>query len=466
MSTYSSRIETTPIEGLLIVHLDVHGDSRGWFKENWQRKKMVAAGLPDFHPVQNNVSNANKGATRGLHAEPWDKLISIGNGRAFCAWCDVRAGSATYGQTFTYEVGPETAVYVPWGVANGYQALEDNTVYSYLVNAHWSPDATYTMVNLSMIDWPLEPTEISAKDQAHPALADAAPMAPRRILVTGAGGQLGRALRPLLPGAEFCTHADFDIAHPPARDWSTYEAIINCAAYNDVNGAESDRATCWETNALAPARLAAIAAEHNLTLVHVSSDYVHGGIPANHNRGYGDDETPAPLSLYGASKAAGEAAARVAPKHYVVRTSWVFGEGGNFVATMAGLARRGVAPKVISDQRGRPTWAGDLAAGIVHLLATGAPYGLYNLSSEGPAATRAEIAQAAFAAVGADPADVTPVTTTEYADAFGPEPAVRPKESTFDLSKLEATGFTPSDWRESLARYLSSSSLSSSPDLR
>ena len=133
---------------------------------------------------------------------------------------------------------------------------------------------------------------------------------------------------------------------------------------------------------------------------------------------------------------------------------------------MAGLARRGVAPKVISDQRGRPTWAGDLAAGIVHLLATGAPYGLYNLSSEGPAATRAEIAQAAFAAVGADPADVTPVTTTEYADAFGPEPAVRPKESTFDLSKLETTGFTPSDWRESLARYLSSSSLSSSPDLR
>lgn len=446
------HIESTPIEGLLVVHLDVHGDARGWFKENWQREKMVAAGLPDFKPVQNNVSHANKGSTRGLHAEPWDKLISIGGGRAFCAWCDVRAESATYGKTFTLEVDPNTAVFVPWGVANGYQALEDNTTYSYLVNAHWSPDARYTMVNLSLIDWPLEPSEISDKDKAHPALEHTIPMPPRRILITGASGQLGQALhnltsqRPDASRFEFCTHADFDITCPPKRDWSTYCAIINCAAYNDVNGAETFRSACWETNALAPARLAAIAAEHNLTLVHVSSDYTLDGSHKLH----ADDETPAPLSLYGAAKAAGEASASVAPKHYVVRTSWVFGEGKNFVQTMADLARRGIKPKVIADQRGRPTWAGDLAAGIMHLLLSGAPFGAYNLSSTGPVATRAEIARAVFAAVGADPDDVTPVTTQEYGD----EPAVRPKESAFDLGKLEATGFVPGDWRRALKEYV------------
>mgnify|MGYP002652146237 CR=1 FL=1 len=93
------QVHNTAIEGLRIIELDVHGDNRGWFKENWQREKMVAAGLPDFQPVQNNVSfNAEKGVTRGLHAEPWDKLVSVATGRVFGAWCDLRDGSETFGE--------------------------------------------------------------------------------------------------------------------------------------------------------------------------------------------------------------------------------------------------------------------------------------------------------------------------------------------------------------------------------
>ena len=445
-----ARVHTTGIDGLLIINLELHKDARGWFKENWQRQAFVAAGLPDFGPVQNNISfNEKAGVTRGLHAEPWDKFVSVATGAVFGAWCDLRADSPTYGATVTQRIEPDTAVFVPRGVANGFQALHDATSYIYLVNDHYSPEASYTSVNLNMIDWPLEPSEISAKDRQHPQLADATPMPPRKILVTGADGQLGKALRDALRNhnhVEFCSRKEFDITAPPARDWRQYQAIINTAAYNDVNGAETDRAGAWAVNAAAPAKLATIANEHNLTLVHVSSDYIFDGRHEIH----GEDEIASPLSAYGASKAAGDTAAQTTPRHYVVRTSWVFGDGGNFIATMAALARAGKKPKVVCDQRGRPTDARDLARGIVHLLDTGAPYGVYNLSSDGDTASRDEIAMAVFIGCGGDPADVTPVSSAEY----GQDQAARPAESTLDLSKIKATGFQPSNWRASLALYL------------
>ena len=228
------------IAGLEVHDLTLHEDNRGWFKENWAGQALV--------PRQQNVSfNARRGATRGMHAEPWDKWVSVASGRVFGAWVDMRSGSTTFGETFTCEIGPDTAVFVPRGVANGFQALEDDTTYIYLVNQLYSPGGAFC--SYKEIDWPLEPTELSAADQAHPMLADATPLPPRRILVTGANGQLGRALKRLLADADFCTHADFDITDPPERNWKQYSAIINCAAYNDVNGAENDRAAAWAVNA-------------------------------------------------------------------------------------------------------------------------------------------------------------------------------------------------------------------------
>ena len=444
------RITETAIPGLLIIDLDVHGDNRGWFKENWQREKFtgLAPELASFQPVQNNISFNHAGATRGLHAEPWDKLVSVAHGKIFGAWCDLREGSESFGEVVTHEVGPETAVFVPRGVANGFQALEE-TSYCYLVNEHWSAEARYAAVNLSIVDWPLEPTEISDKDKQHPDLAEVSPMPARRILVTGANGQLGRALKRLLADAEFCTHADFDITNPPERNWKQYSAIINCAAYNDVNGAENDRAAAWAVNAEGPAKLARIAAENQITLVHVSSDYIFDGA----NEVHSEEELPSPLSAYGASKAAGDTAAQTAPQHYVIRTSWVFGDGENFMSTMRRLAAKGVEPKVIHDQRGRPTFAEDLAKGIVHLLNSGADYGVYNLSNSGDTVGRDEIAMAVFIGIGHDPAEVTPVSTEQYREIAGPE-APRPRESTLALAKIEAAGFKPQNWRAALALYL------------
>ena len=296
----------TGIDGLVVVELTVHGDSRGWFKENWQRAKMVGGlGLPDRRWVQNNVSyNLARGVTRGVHAEPWDKFVSVATGSVFGAWVDLRAGSPTYGRVFTCEVDPSRAVYVPRGVGNAYQALEDGTAYTYLVDAHWSAELkkTYTFVNLAdptlAIEWPipLEECELSEADKNHPLLADVVPMAPRRTLVTGCNGQLGRAVRKLVVDRDIADTFDFydieefDFSNPDQYskiDWRLYGTVINCGAYTAVDAAETPegRVAAWRANATGPALLSRTCAEHGITLVHVSSDYVFDGTREEHDEG-------------------------------------------------------------------------------------------------------------------------------------------------------------------------------------
>lgn len=176
------KVTESPIPGLFIIDLIVHGDSRGWFKENYQKEKLEALGLPAFDSVQNNFSyNEEVGVTRGLHAEPWEKYISVANGKIFGAWVDLRNGPS-FGKTFTAEITPGIAIFVPRGVANGYQTLTPNVTYTYLVNEHWSPDANYTFVNLFDdalgINWPIAQSDAitSEKDDNHPALKDLLPM--------------------------------------------------------------------------------------------------------------------------------------------------------------------------------------------------------------------------------------------------------------------------------------------------
>ena len=265
------RAEHTNIPDMLVFDLAVHGDSRGWFKENWQRAKQVGLGLPDLGPVQNNISfNAERGVTRGIHAEPWDKYISVATGSVFGAWVDLRPGKS-FGQVYTCVIDPSKAIYVPRGVGNSFQALEDGTAYTYLVNAHWSADLkkTYTFVNLAdpdlNIEWPIpiEQCELSEADKAHPMLKDALPMMPKRTLVTGCNGQLGRAVRALAEERglaewfDYCDIDTFDLSDPVAYqgiDWSLYGTVINCGAYTAVDKAETPegRVTCWKANATMP----------------------------------------------------------------------------------------------------------------------------------------------------------------------------------------------------------------------
>ena len=294
MSADPLAVQRTPIPGLLLVSLPLHGDERGWFKENWERTRMTAAGVPDFGPVQQNISyNEQVGTTRGIHAEPWDKFISLATGRIFGAWVDMRQGE-TFGTTFTLEMDTSVAVFVPRGVGNSYQVLEDATAYTYLVNDHWRPGVAYPALALgdptAAIDWPIPLSEaiISEKDQNAPALDPSTAMAPKKTLIVGALGQLGRALFAAYPDAdrvdlfagEGVTQLDLgDTDAVAAWPWHEYAVVLNAAAYTAVDAAETaeGRVAAWSANATGPATLARLAREHRFTLVHYSSDYVFDG---------------------------------------------------------------------------------------------------------------------------------------------------------------------------------------------
>lgn len=455
-------IEQTAIPGLLVVRRPVHRDARGWFTESWQRATMVDAGLPDFGPVQHNVShNTTRGATRGVHAEPWDKLVTVVHGRVFGAWVDLRAGEG-FGTVVTHEIDEGTAVYVPRGVGNSYQALADETVYSYLVNEHWRPDLTYPAVALDDpalgIEWPipLSRSEISDKDRANPRLAEVTPFVPRPALILGGSGQIGSALRRLLPDAIAPTRAELDLTDPAAvdaLDLSAHDLVINAAAMTAVDAAETPDGSriAWRLNAQLPAQLASKAAAQGCTIVHYSSDYVFDGTREIHDEG----ESLSPLGEYGRTKAAGDLAVGVAPRHYVLRTSWVVGDGGNFVATMARLADEGVSPRVVDDQWGRLSFADEIAPATLHLVASEAPFGTYDVTQAGEPMTWAGIAREVFALRGRSREDVTAVTSEDYAAGQGDRVvAPRPRHSTLALDRLRATGYDPAEQMEALRRHV------------
>ncbi|MFR9805602.1 SDR family oxidoreductase [Pseudonocardia sp. RS010] len=274
-----------------------------------------------------------------------------------------------------------------------------------------------------------------------------------RALILGAGGQLGKALAAALPDARALTRADLDLTDPAALaavDWSSFDTVFNAAAYTRVDAAETleGRPLAWAANATAPSALARIATEHDLRLVHVSTEYVFDG---THEGPISENTPVAPLSAYGASKAAGDAAVATTPMHWIVRPTWVIGDGANFARTMRTLAHKGVRPTVVADQIGRPTLASDLAAGILQLLECDP--GTYHLTNDGEPATWADVARFVFAASGRDPGDVTDTTTAAYF-ADKPDAARRPSNSVLDLSKARKAGVTLPDWRASLEGYL------------
>lgn len=457
--TSALAVETTPVPGLLVVRLPVHEDARGWFKEAWQRQKMVDLGLPDFAPVQANVSfNNSRGATRGLHAEPWDKLVSVSTGRAFGAWVDLRGG-ASFGAVFTIELTPDVAVFVPRGVANSYQTLTDGVAYSYLVNAHWRPGVPYRAVALDdptcAIPWPvpLAESEISDKDRANPRLDDVEPVVPQRPLILGANGQLGRALQVEFPDAVPVGRAELDVSDVDqlhAWPWADHDVVLNAAAWTKVDAAETDegRRACWRLNADVPARLAGLSREHGFKLVHYSTDYVYDGTEAEH----AEDEQVAPLGVYGQSKAAGDAAVlNAGGRVLVLRTSWVVGDGPNFVRTMVSLAKSGASPSVVADQVGRLSFASDLAA-ATRFLVKGGSRGLYNVTNAGDPTTWADLAGRVFTLAGRSADAVRPVSTADF--AAGRHVAPRPPNSVMHLGKVTAAGWDPPHQMERLRDYV------------
>lgn len=275
-----------------------------------------------------------------------------------------------------------------------------------------------------------------------------------RFFIVGANGQLGTALRAQYPNAQFADIDELDITNRESVeqfDWSDIDVVLNAAAYTNVDGAEAPegRAVAWKVNATAVGYLTEACRRHDMTLVHVSSDYVFDGTNEPHT----EDEAFSPLSVYGASKAAGDLLVASLNKHYILRTTWVIGEGKNFVRTMLDLAQKDISPTVVADQIGRLTFTSELVRAIDHLLATKATFGTYNVTNDGPLASWADITRRIFTLAGFVQLTVTDTTTAEYfAGKEGIAP--RPLGSNMSLDKLHATGFESHDWTDELATYI------------
>ena len=275
-----------------------------------------------------------------------------------------------------------------------------------------------------------------------------------RLLVTGSRGQLGRALALVAPahGFEF---DGFDLPELDITDRGAVmaaartllpDAIVNCAAFTGVDAAEGREEEVLAVNGAAVAHLVEAADEVGATLVQISTDYVFDGRDERPRR---EDDPPSPLSAYGRTKLAGERAAAAARAHLIVRTAWLFGEGGaNFVeAIRAQLAAGSRRLRVVADQHGCPTYAPDLAVVLLRLIQRG-ERGLVHAANAG-STTWFEFAGEIVRQLGAN-AEIEPIST----EAAG-RPAPRPRFSVLDTAKLvELLGAPLPAWQDALSRYL------------
>lgn len=280
---------------------------------------------------------------------------------------------------------------------------------------------------------------------------------------------LGTALRRLLaerPGSVLLAKAELDIADQAAvlAALASFAAaggrlVVNAAAYTNVEAAEDDPEAAYRVNQQGAGVVAAVARELGLGLLHVSTDFVFDGEKPGP---YGEEDEPHPLSVYGASKLAGERAVlRACSQALIVRTAWVFGPGGrNFPLKMLELAERSPVLRVVADEVGSPTYTLDLAQGLLALAAAGAR-GIYHLTGSGSCSRyelAAETLRLAAEASGAD-AQTTGAEGREVAleavtsDAF-PTKASRPRNSVLDCARAARLGVTLPEWRDGLARYL------------
>lgn len=278
----------------------------------------------------------------------------------------------------------------------------------------------------------------------------------KKLLITGANGQLGRALRAEYPEATALDRANLDISDQgqiEAIDWSQYEVVINAAAYVNADHSETQegRELAWRANAEGPRNLARVAIENDLHLIHFSSEYVFDGTITNHE----EDEPLTPLSVYGQTKAAADLAVGLVPNHHILRTTWVVGEGHNFVKTMKNLGDMRIDPRVVNDQFGRLTFTSELVRAVAHILNNDIESGTYNLSNSGRVRTWAEIAALTFSMAGHDSSRVKPVTTEQYSMSKTPF-APRPTHSDLNLSKMQSTGFKSRDYEPLMKEYINS----------
>lgn len=288
------------------------------------------------------------------------------------------------------------------------------------------------------------------------------------LLVPGGSGQLGTELARLAPGSAHSVDSstvDIRRASQVVEAVRVFAAsggpkvVVNCAAYTAVDAAESDERVAFGVNADGPRLLAAVCAAERVPLVHVSTDYVFSG---EASRPYEPSDPVAPLSVYGRSKAAGEAAVLSSgAEAWIVRTSWVYGAaGGNFVKTMARLESERDTVDVVDDQHGCPTSAADLAAGLLELCeritaGQGPTTRIMHCVNAG-STTWYGLGREVFGLLGADPDRVRACSTADF-----PRPAPRPAYGVLSTASWTGAGLTPlRRWQDAVADFLDGAAVS------
>jgi dTDP-4-dehydrorhamnose reductase len=278
-----------------------------------------------------------------------------------------------------------------------------------------------------------------------------------RIVITGAGGQVGRYLSAEAGrkglDALALTSAQWDITDASAaeRFIESGDVVVNCAAYTAVDAAEADPQRAHAVNAAGPGVVARACATAGARMIHISTDYVFSGVFGGAPRPYDVDDATGPLSVYGKTKLAGERAVHAAlPDAHVVRTAWVYtGDGSDFVGTMRRVAAGGEPVDMVVDQIGSPTYVADLVSALLQIAGRPTAPPLLHIANDG-AASRFEQARAVFEGVGADPDRVRPVSSED-----APRPAPRPPYSALSGRAATAAGLGPlRSWRDALAEAI------------
>lgn len=468
------KLETN-LNDCYILEPNRFGDERGYF-ESLTNEQLEELGFNGVYQVSNSLSG--KGIVRGLHyqKDPYcqAKVVRCQRGAVLDVVVDIRKDSSTYGKYTSVLLTSENGrmLYVPRGFAHGFVSLKDDTLFEYYVdNAYspkneggilWNDEDLHIPWDEIFNEYGIEEAVLSSKDKDRKPLKDIDDSFLRRkkrYLVTGFSGQLGYDIvRELNKRGEYDILAlDSKMMDITNRDEvlkivSSYQPdyIFHCAAWTKVDLAEVEQEKCALVNYIGTKNITDASIMVDAKLVYVSTDYVFDGLK---DGVYYETDKINPQSVYGKTKAMGEEEARRNPKHFIARTSWVFGiNGNNFVKTMINLADNHKELKVVCDQFGSPTYTVDLAKKLVEMVHTD-KYGTYHINNEGYCSW-AEFASYIMSTNNLD-TKIIPVTTAQYYEGKDMSKiAYRPYNSRLSKSKLEENGFDLlPDWMDAVDRY-------------
>ena len=470
------KIETDLLD-CYILEPDRFGDARGYFSPYFIDKNLEELG---FHKVvQASRSKSSKGVIRGLHFQKnpkcQAKIVEVIKGSAIDVVVDMRRDSPSYGKHVAVKLTDDNnrQLFVPRGFAHGFLSLEDGTIFQYLMDNDYSPKMEGGILwndpDLN-IDWErmlrengIDQPILSDKDLVHPCLKECQVVFKReqeKFLITGVSGQLGYDVkRELLKNGIDHQHIlalnkekmDITDAETVMKIVTEFhpDVIFHCAAWTAVDKAETMEEDAFLVNVVGSKNIVEAAKAVGAKLVYLSTDYVFDGKKEGI---YEPEDSACPLNVYGKTKYLGEEEIRKYEKHFIVRTSWVFGINGyNFIKTMLKLSETHEDLNVVNDQIGSPTYTVDLAHLLVQLAQTDL-FGTYHGTTE-EYCSWAELAEYVFS-LAKKKVKVNQVSTEEYLTLANISQASRPTNSRLDKLKLETIGINRlPTWKNAVERF-------------